>query len=59
MNERSMVAQRVVHQAITKSGKFMSITIDTQMIGDVRMASRRRVEYLEARKQEKTEEKKA
>ena len=58
MRERSMVAQRVVHQAITKAGKVTRINIDTQMIGDVRMAWRRRDDYLEARKQEKTEEEK-
>ena len=56
MKERSMVAQRVVHQAISKAGKFTNINIDKQMLGDVRQASLRRKQYLESQKQLKTEE---
>ena len=56
MKERSMVAQRVVHQAIFKAGKFTNINIDKQMLGDVRQASLRRKQYLESQKQLKTEE---
>ena len=56
MKERSMVAQRVVNQAISKAGKFTNIDIDKQMLGDVRQASQRRKQYLESQKQLKTEE---
>ena len=58
MHERSMVAQRVVHQGITKAGHFIKVNIDKQMLSDVRMASRRRKDYLEAKRMEKTEEEK-
>ena len=56
MKERSMVAQRVIHQAISRAWKFTNIDIDKQMLGDVRQASQRRKQYLESQKQLKTEE---
>ena len=31
MKERLMIAQRVVHQAIAKAGKFTNINIDKQL----------------------------
>ena len=45
-----------VHQAITKAGKFTKVNIDKQMISDVRMSSRRRRDYLDARRSEKSDE---
>ena len=57
MMERSMVAQRIVHQALAKTGgKVTDVTIDKQMMSDVRLASRRRIEYLDAKRQQKSEE---
>ena len=57
MLERSLVAQRIVHQAIPKQGrKFLDIEIDGQMIADVRGASRRRVDYLKKLQLEKSDE---
>ena len=50
MLERSMVAQRIVHQELTKAGgKITDVTIEKQMMTDVRLASRRRVEYLDSK----------
>ena len=55
--ESSLIAQRLVHQAIPGGGKnFLEIHIDKKMIADVRMAWRRREQYLEAKRAEKTEE---
>ena len=50
MLERSMVAQRIVHQELTKAGgKITDVTIEKQMMTDVRLASRRRVQYLNSK----------
>ena len=55
--ERSMVAQRIVHQALTNAeGKITNVIINKQMISDIRLALRRRVEYLYAKRQQKSEE---
>ena len=41
---------------IKAGGKITDVTIDKQMMSDVRRASRRRVEYLHAKRQQKSEE---
>ena len=40
---------------IKAGGKITDVTIDKQMMSDVRRASRRRVEYLDAKRQQKSE----
>ena len=56
MMERSLIAQRLVHQAIPKTEKkLLDIAITKQMVADVRMASSRRVAYLEAKREEQSE----
>ena len=41
MHERSLVSQRIVHQAIPKDGKrYLNIDINKQIIADVRCAWR-------------------
>ena len=60
MHERSLVSQRIVHQAIPKDGKrYLDIDINKQMIADVRSAWRRREQYLEERRQKKSDEERA
>ena len=57
LSEESLIAQRLVHQAIPTDGnKFLDVVIDKQMIGDVRMAWRRREARLEEKRLEKTQE---
>ena len=58
LSERSLVAQRLVFQAIPRRN-FLDINVDSKMIADVRMACRRYKDYLEERKQEETDEQKA
>ena len=56
MMEVSLIAQRLVHQAIPKTeNKLLDIAITKQMVADVRMASSRRVAYLEAKREEQSE----
>ena len=41
---------------IKAGGKITDVTIDKQMMSDVRLASRRRIEYLDAKRQQKSDE---
>lgn len=57
--EKSLVARRIVYQALPKSGTgFLDVEIDKLMISDVRMAWRRYNDYLDAMKLEKSEKQK-
>ena len=57
LKEESLISQRLIHQAIPKSGrKFLDIKINKQMIADVRMAWRRYQTHLEEERAVKTEE---
>ena len=59
-HERSLISQRLVHQAIPKTGKkFLEMDIDKQMMIDVRFSKQKYMAYLEDKRNEKTEEEKA
>ena len=56
----SLVAQRLVHQAIPKDGNMLlDIDVNKKMISDVRLATNRRVAYLQSEKDEASEKQKA
>ena len=55
LSEESLIAQRLVHQAIPTDGnKFLDVPVDKEMIADVRMAWRRREAMLEKKRLKKS-----